>query len=135
MEARREPETLRLRRIAPSITVDDLQASLDWYCRVLGFHPKQIWEAEGTPMGAELVAGSQTLMLTQDDWAKGRHRRKGEGIRLFLETGQDVDAVAARVREEGGTLATEPADQPWGARTFDLVDPDGFRITVASSSA
>ncbi|MDT8342560.1 MAG: VOC family protein [Longimicrobiales bacterium] len=129
---RNRPETLRLRGIAPSLTVDDLAASLRWYCDVLGFHRKQLWEDDGRTLGAELVAGSQSLLLSQDDGARGRDRVKGVGMRLYLETTQNVDDLAERVRAAGGTLETEPEDRPWGARTFDLVDPDGFLLTVSS---
>ena len=41
-------------------------------------------------------------------------------------------SLAGAIRERGGTLASEPADMPWGARAFDLVDPDGFRLTITS---
>jgi uncharacterized glyoxalase superfamily protein PhnB len=82
--------------------------------------------------GAELKAGSSYLMLSQDDWAKGRDRVKGEGLRLYFNTAQDVDRLAEWIKARGGTLASEPATQPWGARTFNLVDPDGFKLTISS---
>ena len=129
---RQKPETLRLNAIAPSMTVDDCERSLAWYRDVVGFHPKQVWEHDGKVMGAELVAGSQTLMIFQDDWKKGRGRSKGQGIRLFLLTNQDVDELADGIRERGGVLASEPRDADWGARIFELADPDGFLITVSS---
>lgn len=131
-QARKRPETLRLKAIAPSITVDDLETSLSFYRDVVGLHQKEVWEEDGRPVGAELVAGSQTVMLVQDDGARGRDREKGQGMRLYFLTTQNVDDLADAVRERGGTLAAEPADQPWGARSFDLVDPDGFRITISA---
>lgn len=130
---RNRPETLRLRGIAPSLTVNDLEASLRWYCDVVGFHRKRVWDEDGRLQGAELVAGSQVLLLVQDDWGKGRDRVKGAGVRLYLETTQTVDDLAERIREHGGVLDSEPRDQPWGARTFNLVDPDGFLLTISSS--
>ncbi|MCH7530496.1 MAG: VOC family protein [Gemmatimonadetes bacterium] len=129
---RQQPETLRLSSIAPGITVNDLQASLSWYCDVLGFTIAEKFEHEGEVRGAALVAGVARLMLSQDDWAKGRDRVKGQGLRLYLSTTQDVDDVAAAIKSRGGEIASEPADMPWGARTFDLVDPDGFLLTISS---
>jgi uncharacterized glyoxalase superfamily protein PhnB len=76
--------------------------------------------------------GARWLNLTQDDWAKGHDRQKGEGFRLYLNTVQDVDEIAAMIKERGATLVSEPADMPWGARVFSLVDPDGFKLTISS---
>ena len=126
------PHALRLNSIAPAITVDDLDASLSWYCDVVGFTLGEKFEHEGEVRGASLVAGDARLMLSKEDWAKGRDRVKGQGLRLYMSTNQVVDDVAAAIKSRGGELASEPADMPWGARTFDLVDPDGFLLTIAS---
>jgi uncharacterized glyoxalase superfamily protein PhnB len=132
--ARKKPETLRLRDISPSLTVNDLQASIAWYRDIVGFTLGETWERDGKVAGAELIAGSATINLSQDDWARGRDRVKGEGFRLYLHTAQDINVIAARIKVHGGTLASEPADQPWGARTFNLVDPDGYKLTISSLS-
>ncbi len=127
---RHQPETLRLRSVAPSFTVADVEKSLAWYRDVLGFHATDRWEQDGKLAGVEMVAGSVTFMLGQDDWKKGRDRVKGEGFRIYCETVQDVDTMAARVKSRGAKLTQEPRDQPWGMRDFSLVDPDGFQITI-----
>ena len=57
---------------------------------------------------------------------------KGLGMRFYLETVQDVDEIAEHIKARGGTLASEPADMPWGPRAFSLEDPDGFAFTVMS---
>ncbi|HET6899210.1 MAG TPA: VOC family protein [Vicinamibacteria bacterium] len=122
---------LSLKSVAPSFTVSDLQKSIAWYQDVLGCVVKDRWESDGKLMGVELAAGDVTFMLSQDDWKKGRDRVKGEGFRLFCDTGQDADRLAGQIKARGGTLAEEPKDQEWGARTFAVVDPDGFKITIA----
>jgi uncharacterized glyoxalase superfamily protein PhnB len=119
--------------ISPTFTVSDVPASVAWYCDVVGFIVHERWEHEGKLMGADLVAGASHLMVAQDDWAKGRDRVKGVGVRLFLTTSQDVDEVATAIKARGGTLASEPADMPWGGRAFSLVDPDGFNLTISSA--
>jgi uncharacterized glyoxalase superfamily protein PhnB len=131
-KARRLPESLRLRSAGPSFTVNDIQQSLAFYRDVLGFTVKERWEEDGALHGVELVAGSVSFWLGQDDWKKGRDREKGQGFRMYCGTSQDIDALARRVVERGGTLAEEPTDRPWGGRDFAVVDPDGFRITIAS---
>jgi len=75
-----------------------------------------------------LIAGTAHLGLSQDDWAKGRDRTKGVGCRIWAETAQDLDNLAARMREHG--IEPEgPKTEPWGARTLAVTDPDGFHIT------
>jgi catechol 2,3-dioxygenase-like lactoylglutathione lyase family enzyme len=132
LKARQQPESLRLRSAGPSFTVNDIHKSLAFYTDVLGFTPRERWEQDGQLHGVELVAGSVSFWLGQDDWKKGHDRVKGQGFRIYCGTSQSVDAIAERIRAAGVTLAEEPTDRPWGGRDFAVVDPDGFTITIAS---
>jgi len=132
LQARQPPESLRLRSASPSFTVNDIQKSLAFYRDVLGFTVKESWEKDGALHGVELTAGSVSFWLGQDDWKKGRDRAKGQGFRMYCGTAQDIDTLARQIRERGGVLAEEPKDEPWGGRDFAVVDPDGFKITIAS---
>ena len=129
---RAQPESFRARSLQTSLTVKDLRKSLAWYRDVVGFTVDREIEREGTLRAVALKAGSVRIMLNQDDGAKGWERVKGEGFSLQFTTAQDVDAIARRIRERGGTLETEPADMPWGARVFRLRDPDGFKLVISS---
>jgi uncharacterized glyoxalase superfamily protein PhnB len=130
---RKRPETLRLRTASPGFTANDLGRSLAWYRDVLGFTVKDRGEENGKLMWVELVAGGVTFYVSQDDWKKGRDRKKGEGFSLYCTTGQNVDDLAAAIKARGGALAQEPRDTPWGTRDFAVTDPDGFRITIGSA--
>jgi catechol 2,3-dioxygenase-like lactoylglutathione lyase family enzyme len=132
LKARRQPETLRLRSAGPSFTVNDIQKSLAFYRDVLGFTVKEKWEEDGVLHGVELVAGSVSFWLGQDDWKKGRDRVKGQGFRMYCGTTQDIDALARQIEARGGRLAEKPTDRPWGGRDFAVVDPDGFTVTISS---
>jgi len=128
---RKAPETFRARALTPSLTVNDLKQSLAWYETVLGFTVEDRWEADGQLRGVELKAGATRLMLNQDDWARGRERLKGEGFRLWYDTAQNLDDLAAAITARGGRLDYEPRTMPWGDRAFALTDPDGYRLTIA----
>jgi uncharacterized glyoxalase superfamily protein PhnB len=128
----KDEKTLRLTSTAPSLTVNDLHKSLAWYRDVLGFVPGERWEHDGKLLGVEMSAGAVTFMIGQDDWKKGRDRVKGVGVRFYCSTGQDIDRLAARIKANGGTLAQEPTDQPWGSRDLSIDDPDGYKITIAN---
>ncbi len=128
-------KTLRLRSLSPALTVADVEAILEWYRDVVGFHVQEKWEHEGKVGGAALIAGLGPLLLVQDDWAQGRDRVKGVGFRLHMTTAHDVDELAATIEQRGGTLESPPGDTPWGARAFSLVDPDGYKITSSSEGS
>jgi len=123
---------LAMSEASPGFTANDLEKSLAWYRDVVGFVVEERWERDGKLAGVSLRAGDITFMLGQDDWKKGRDRKKGEGFRIYCTTSQDVDALAKGIVARGGTLDQEPRDQPWGMRDFALTDPDGFKITIGA---
>jgi catechol 2,3-dioxygenase-like lactoylglutathione lyase family enzyme len=131
---RQQPETLRLRSIAPIITVNDLQRSLAWYCDGLGFFVSERWEEGGRLEGVMLKAGACHLGLSQDDFSKGRDRPKGVGLRIWCKTFQEIDGLAGRLRAFGGTILEEPGNHS-DTYSFTAQDPDGFRITFAQAKA
>lgn len=134
--AAKRPESgaLSMTSASPGFTVNDLEKSLAWYRDVVGFVVDERWERDGKLAGVSLQAGRVTFMIGQDDWKKGRDRRKGDGFRLYCGTTQNVDALAAKIKARGGTLDEEPRDTPWGTRDFSLTDPDGFKLTIGSES-
>jgi uncharacterized glyoxalase superfamily protein PhnB len=123
--------SLKAKAITPSLTVDDLQQSIRFY-EGLGFGIEERWEEGGVLLGVMLKAGEARIGLSQDDWKKGRNRQKGVGMRIFIDTTQDIDAAAARVKEAGLRLDAEAHDTPWHTRAFELTDPTGFKLTVSS---
>lgn len=115
--------------ISPSITVNDLEASIRFY-EWLGFGIDERWEHEGKLVGVMMRGGQAMIGLSQDDWAKGRDRVKGVGMRIYIATAQDVDQLAERAKSAGIRLDAEAHDAPWGSRVFEVTDPDGFKLTV-----
>ena len=73
-------EAVQIGAIVPTLTVDDLQKSITFY-EALGFAIDERWEEKGTLLGVMLRAGKTQIGLNQDDWKKGRDRKKGIGVR------------------------------------------------------
>jgi catechol 2,3-dioxygenase-like lactoylglutathione lyase family enzyme len=126
-------EALKARGIMPSLTVRDIAASRRFYVDGLGFSVKDEWKDDkGTVMGYMLNAGSAAsgLGIGQDDFKKGRDRVMGTGVRLWIETDQDLVAIAGSVKAAGFKLDSEPAKLEWGKMAFAVTDPDGYKITI-----
>jgi uncharacterized glyoxalase superfamily protein PhnB len=124
--------TLRGTSVMPSLTVNNLQQSLDFFTG-LGFEIEDRWENDGVLLGVMIKAGEAHLGLNQDDGKKGRDRIKGVGVRLYIEANNDIDQVAARAKASGITLQTEPHDTEWGTRAFEVTEPSGFLLTIGSA--
>ena len=117
-------QSFRGRTLTASLTVKDLQKSLAWYRDVVGFTVDQNHEREGKLTAVSLKAGDVRLLIVQD-------RVKGEGFSLQIITDQNVDEIPKRIKDLSGTLDSQPADTPWGARVFRVRDPDGFKLVIS----
>lgn len=125
-------ETLQATHASLSLSVNDLARSRRFYVDGLGFTVEQEWKTDaGVVQGLMLKAGQASVGLSQDDFAKGRDRAKGVGLSLYLETAQDLAALARRARAAGIQLDAEPAPLPWGPLGFAVNDPDGLRVIIA----
>ena len=125
------PATLAIKSIVPAFTVDDVARSIAFY-EALGFTISERWEEQGVLLGVMMRAGALQIGINQDDWKKGRDRQKGVGTRLHIETVQNVDDLAARLKAAGIAIDVEPFDTPWRTRQFELTDPSGFTLTIST---
>src|SRR5262245_5923392 len=114
-----QTKTLNATAIMPSLTVDNLQRSVEFF-GALGFEIEDRWEDNGVLKGVMLRAGNVGLGLSQDDGQKGRDRVKGAGMRMYIESPDNIDDVAARAKAAGVTLTAEPHNTEWGSRAFDV---------------
>lgn len=122
---------LQARSLSPGLTVNDLQRSRDFYVDGLGFTVEQEVAGENGDIAfIDLVAGNARLGLSQDDFAKGRDRIKGVGMRIFVETEQDIEALARQARD-ARIEVDGPRELPWGPTGFTVTDPDGFKLTIS----
>ena len=128
-----QTKTLNATGQMPSLTVDNLQRSLDFFAG-LGFEIEDRWEENGQLLGVMLKAGNVQLGLSQDDGKKGRDRMKGVGMRLYIETRDNIGDLGARAKAAGVKLTSEPHDTEWKSRAFEVTEPSGFLLTITSPS-
>ena len=128
------PAVMNATNLGCSLTCRDVGASISWYRDAVGFGVEGTFEHEGKVVAAVIVAGDCRIVLNQDDGKLGWDRIKGQGfyLQINVATPADVDAAAARIKATGWALLSEPEDRYWGARMFQLNDPDGFKLGVST---
>ena len=123
---------LQAESLAPNITASDLPRSIKFYTEGLGFEIVHRHEEGGVLRYVMLRGGAASIGLGMDDFAKGRDRKKGIGLRIWITTAQDISALAGRAKQAGITLDDGPAALPWGPMAFAVTDPDGFKVTISN---
>jgi lactoylglutathione lyase len=111
------------------LLVDDLGPCFRFYRDVVGL--EATWGDEDGGY-ADFDAGGATVALFVRSGMEGRAdlRAPGDAAMLVFEV-EDVDAVAARVREHGVALEGDPHDESeWGIRVAHFRDPAGNLVEV-----
>jgi lactoylglutathione lyase len=112
--------------------VNDLETSLQFYKRVLGFQ-------SGVPSSeyVDVFLDSVEIGLCKMDLLSDSHplktktleERKGLGVEIVLVV-DDLEAYYNRVLESQYPIAAPLQMQPWNLKDFRLLDPDGYYIRV-----
>jgi len=117
----------------PTLIVNDLEASSNFYQNVLGF--KHIFTMPG-PGGQPALIHLRwikyaDLLIAKPRDGKALTETKGVGVSLnfqmFEHFDGDIDAFAKQAIEKGAQV-TGPIDQPWNVREVTVMDPDGYKL-------
>lgn len=125
-------ESFHASALSVALTVKDLPASIAWYRDIVGFAVAESYDRDGKVAAVAMRAGDVRFMVNQDDGQKGWDRVKGQGFAVQFTTSDDLDALAAGIKQRGGKLEMEPTDMPWGAKIFVMIDPDGYKLNFSS---
>jgi uncharacterized glyoxalase superfamily protein PhnB len=134
-------ETRRNNTIAPSIRVRDMQKSLDFYTKTLGFQTTdKLTRRDGRIAHASVGFDSTLIMLspveyvrtpqTKEDLAKNK---LGVGVEFHfgMNDSKKLDEFFTEVKARGVTVINEPKTEFWGDRIFTVKDPDGYALTFS----
>lgn len=116
---------MRIRRVVPDITTDDLTASRAFYGDLLGFDIEMdlgwviTFVSPDNPTAQVTVIDKDRTAVVEPD--------------MTIEVG-DVDQVHAQAVELGYEVVHPLTDEPWGVRRFFVRDPDGTVVNVLSHS-
>jgi uncharacterized glyoxalase superfamily protein PhnB len=118
---------------AVGVTSSDLKKTVAFY-QLLGFKFPEVKESEDhlepeTEMGsARLMIDTKKLIkeLLGEDPKPGNH----SSFAIQYSSPAEVDEAAARVKDAGHKIVTEPWDAFWGQRYAVVQDPDGYRVDL-----
>lgn len=111
-----------MERAIPLLPADELGVAKDFYVGRLGF--SVLFEASEDGKAGILGLERGSIRITIDSPMEGH----GRGVCVSLEV-DDADAYFEEWSSRVEVLRP-PKDEPWGARTFDLLDPFGNTIFV-----
>jgi uncharacterized glyoxalase superfamily protein PhnB len=119
-----------MQRIAPMLVYADAPAAIEFLGKAFGFDTRfRMDMPDGSVGHAELGFGDDVVMIASE-WESGGVvsplRLPALHAQIHVRV-DDVDAHFARARAAGATIAAEPADQEYGARSYRAIDPEGQR--------
>jgi PhnB protein len=119
--------------LIPYLVVSDAASAIDFYKDAFGAVELARHHAGDSPMisHAHLLINGGSIMLS-DDFSEmmGGQSMTPEALHLQLA---DVDALWDRAVAAGATVAMELADQFWGDRYGQVVDPFGHKWSLGQT--
>lgn len=122
-------------RITPHIFYDDVGAALDWLVKAFGFEVRlRMTDKSGGVVHGELELADSLIMLgltaENEAWVSPQTHGGHVSQRLYIFV-DDIDAHYERALSAGAKIIREPADQFWGDRVYECIDPEGHRWKFA----
>jgi PhnB protein len=121
--------------VTPYLCVDDAPAALEFYKKAFGAVETMRLRGPGPKIGhAQFLIGNAVVMLASEFPEYGVLSPKtigGSPIRLQLFV-PDVDAVVAQAVEAGATIVRPVADQFYGHRSGQVLDPFGYTWSIST---
>jgi uncharacterized glyoxalase superfamily protein PhnB len=134
-------EGSRNQTIIPSLRVKDIQKSLEFYTKTLGFLTFGcITRQNGKIAHVSVGFDSPLLMLSPMEYVRTWRTKEnfaknmvGVGVEFYigLDGRRTVDEYSRELKAKGVTVINEPKTEFWGDRIFTISDPDGYALTFS----
>jgi uncharacterized glyoxalase superfamily protein PhnB len=110
--------------VIPVLRVSDLEASIEYYTRVLGFTLD--WRDRDSDSFASVSRDGCHVFLSVGD-------QGNFGSWLWIAV-NDADAIHEGLLANGARVRHPPTNFPWGSRELQVEDPDGNVLRLASDN-
>ena len=120
--------------VSLSLTVKDGAAALDFYRRAFGAKEVLRMDAPDGGVGhAEFLLGDTRIYLSEEspDWHAFAMPEGAKASCLFTIGTENCDTAHAKALEAGAVSLSEPEDYFWGMRSSVVLDPFGYRWSLA----
>jgi uncharacterized glyoxalase superfamily protein PhnB len=129
--------------VTPLLFYRDPKAALAFLETAFGFETRLLVDdGKGGVIHSETWFGDGMVMVSGPPFGPWASPNDLEGRRtgaVHIQLKEGLDALCERARAAGATIEREPADQPYGDRSFGCLDPEGhswsFGQTIAVMSA
>lgn len=121
----------------PTFEARDIEASVDWYTRVLGFslvYRMQDFVEQTHLAHVRRLKHQDILLVPRNE----NFAAPGSGITITLAFSAEavdnipaLNAFAERIVEAGAVIEG-PVDRPWNTRDVVVHDPDGYRLVFTT---
>jgi predicted enzyme related to lactoylglutathione lyase len=119
--SRRDEQPQGIRQALPELPCDDIAAAVAYYRDVLGFRINYQQHDLGV-MDRDKIT---ILLIARTEQHKG--------IGSFGTYVSDADALYEELLAKGARVLGPPVSYPWGLRNFQVIDPEGNRITFSQT--
>jgi len=134
-------EIRRNSKFAPGIKVRDMQKSLEFYTKTLGFMTmNKLTRVNGEIAHASVGIDSPLLTLSPIDSVRPLQRKKelaenklGVGVRFHfgISGARKLDEYFVELKGKGIKIVNEPKTEFWGDRIFTVEDPNGYTLAFS----
>jgi predicted enzyme related to lactoylglutathione lyase len=109
--------------------VKDMELSINFYIKALGFSMTESWLDKGKIKWCWLNIGNAAIMLQEYDEKTNVKEKQGEGVEIFFIC-EDALAIYTQITSNGISVS-EPfvGNKMW---VVQVKDPDGYKISFES---
>lgn len=121
--------------VTPYLLYEDVGEALAWLSNAFGFRERlRFTDEDGIVNHAEMTVGPDGAIMLGHPGPDYRNPATLNGVTVLIHVYvDDVDAHYAHAHARGAVIVREPADEVYGDRRYDAMDPEGHLWSFATA--